>query len=69
MAFHCVLGHKAECDGCGACQEGRVCAVCDQCGEDVFEGEDVYNMGGVLLHEDCLRDYMRQYLTTAECSE
>ncbi len=68
MAFSCVLGHSPECDGCGACQVGRVFAQCDHCGEDIYEGEEIYDLDGTLLHEDCLRDYARAFLITAEIS-
>ena len=61
MAFPCVLGYKAECDGCGACTEERIAGQCDECKEDIFEG--------ILLHEDCLLDYVRLFRRTAEYME
>lgn len=67
MAFACVLGHKAECDGCGACAEERVAGQCDECKGEILEGETIYDMDGVLLHEDCLWDYARPFRKTAEC--
>ncbi|MBQ2956264.1 MAG: hypothetical protein IJE08_07370 [Clostridia bacterium] len=69
MAFPCVLGYKAECDGCGACTEERIAGQCDECKEDIFEGETIYNLDGILLHEDCLLDYVRLFRRTAEYME
>lgn len=69
MAFSCVLGRKAECDGCGGCTEVRQAGICACCGQEIYEGEDVYDIDGEVIHEDCLREHMRPFLRTAEIPE
>lgn len=66
MAYACLLGRKEECDGCGACDDERIVARCEQCGEDIYEGEDIYDLEGVFLHEECLYEYMKDYRKVAE---
>lgn len=63
MAMICVSGCR-ECDGCGRCEkESEVIGYCAHCDEPIYEGEDYYDIeGDVILHEDCLTDWARQYL-------
>ena len=35
---------------------------CDQCGGEIYEGEEVYDIDGDTIHEDCLLDYAREHL-------
>ena len=62
MAMTCING-AAECDGCMKCQKDPVIiGHCFNCGEELAEGDDHYDIEGVLLHEDCLHDWAKQYL-------
>lgn len=45
----------------------RVAGQCDECKGEILEGETIYDMDGVLLHENCLWDYARPFRKTAEC--
>lgn len=38
--------------------------TCDQCGDEILEGEDVYKIpiDGDIIHEDCFYDYARRVL-------
>lgn len=69
MSFSCLRGRKAECDGCGWCSMDLVAGRCCQCHASIYDGEDIYRLDEVMLHEDCMRDYMRQYLCTAQAPE
>lgn len=69
MAFPCVKKCSIECDGCGACQEGTLFGYCENCNEPIYQGEDIYEIDGILLHDDCLYDYMRMFRTVAEAAE
>lgn len=40
--------------------EEVVVAHCDCCGDEIYEGEDVYEIDGDLIHEDCLWDYAKR---------
>lgn len=61
MSYPCRRG-GSECDGCGACrQEPEVIGECF-CGEEIFAGEDYYNIEGELVHECCLTEWAEQYL-------
>lgn len=66
MAYTCIRGWRNECDGCGGCEEDVPVGTCVQCHEDVLAGEEVYILDGMMLHEDCLKDYLRPYLQAAE---
>lgn len=66
MAFTCVLGRKSECDGCGGCTEQRSTGICACCGQEIYEGEDVYDIDSEIIHEDCLLDYMLPFRRIAE---
>ena len=39
--------------------EDEVFAECDQCGGEIYVGEEYYDIDGDLIHEDCLCDYAR----------
>jgi len=34
----------------------RTCCLCDECGEDIYEGETYYRIGGLNLCEACVED-------------
>lgn len=63
MSFPCV-SLASECEGCMACrQPGEVIALCAQCGEPIYEGEDFYEFpDGEAVHEDCGLDYIERFL-------
>lgn len=42
--------------------EDEVYGYCDQCGREIYDGEDVYDIDGHTIHEDCLLDYAREHL-------
>lgn len=42
--------------------EDKVFGYCDQCGGEIYEGEDIYEIDGDIIHEDCLLDYAREKL-------
>ena len=52
-----------ECDGCMMCQSpGAVAAVCAECGEPIYEGEDYYKFpDDEAVHDDCVLDYIREH--------
>lgn len=39
-----------------------VCACCDRCGGEIYEGEGYYCINGEVVCEDCLADYARSLL-------
>jgi formylmethanofuran dehydrogenase subunit E len=41
-------------------EEREECGICDECGEDIFEGEHVYMLGGHVYCEDCVEDSRRE---------
>ncbi len=32
---------------------------CDYCGGEIYEGEDVYEIDGDIIHEECLLDFVK----------
>lgn len=56
MAQACVRGGR-ECTGCSNCISSKYIGICDECSDPILEGEDYYEIDGLLLHEDCLREY------------
>ena len=61
MAMICVNGAR-ECNGCMHCQdvvEGM--ALCEYCEEPIYENDDHYDIDGIKIHWDCLRDWAEQY--------
>ena len=34
----------------------RVCCQCDECGEDIYEGETAYRLGGKTYCSSCVED-------------
>ena len=42
--------------------EDKVFGYCDHCGGEIYEGEEVYEIDGNIIHEDCLLDYVRENL-------
>jgi len=53
MAFMCIQSSR-ECDACGACSAKRPALTCDCCGEDIFAGDDYWNLGAYRYCEDCI---------------
>ena len=49
-------------------QEAEVKASCEACGGEIYEGEDVYYVNGVILHADwdCLYQYIDPEFMTVE---
>jgi len=49
-------------------QEADIKAYCEGCGGEIYEGEDVYVVDGVILHAewDCLYQYIDPELKTVE---
>ena len=49
-------------------QEAEVKAYCEGCGGEIYEGEDVYVVDGVILHAewDCLYQYIDPDFMTVE---
>lgn len=60
MSLACVHGGM-ECNGCLCCQEEPETIGKCWCGDHIHADEDYYEIDGVLLHEDCLRDWAKQY--------
>jgi len=38
----------------------KIFGMCDHCGQEIYEGEEYYDIEGDRIHEDCLRDYCRE---------
>ena len=51
--------------------EPKVIAYCDGCGEEIYEGDDVYVFEDVMLHQDahCCEDYIGHFATTKVAGE
>jgi len=49
-------------------QDAEVMANCEGCGGEIYEGEDVYVVDGVILHAewDCLYQYIDPEFMTVE---
>lgn len=49
-------------------QEAEVMTCCEGCGGEIYQGEDVYVVDGVILHAewDCLYQYIDPKLKTVE---
>ncbi len=49
-------------------QDAEVMAYCEGCGREIYEGEDVYVVDGVILHAewDCLYQYIDPEFMTVE---
>ena len=62
MAYMCIRGN-GECDGCGRCREREPEYIgnCEHCSDVIYDDEDYYDIDGVLLHEDCLKDWADEY--------
>ncbi len=40
--------------------EPRRCFDCEDCGEEILEGEDYYNFDDTHICEDCITDYKKE---------
>jgi hypothetical protein len=49
-------------------QEAPVMAICEACGGEIYEGEEVYDINGDITHADweCLVQYIDPKVTTIE---
>lgn len=60
MSLSCVSGGKI-CNGCMACQvEPEPIGRC-WCGASIHADERYYEIDGVMIEEDCLREWAEQY--------
>ena len=61
MAMICKSGAR-ECDGCMSCQpEPEIIGECAACGDLIYACDDVYDIEGDLVHEECLFDWAEKY--------
>ncbi len=52
---------------CGGCNtEDEPIAICAACGQAVFEGEEVFDIDGYMLHYICIAEYFKEYIVYAE---
>ena len=62
MAAYCIKG-GGECRGCGACRkEPEYIGECEACGGEITEDHEYYDIGGELVHYDCLSIWARRFL-------
>lgn len=47
--------------------EDKPVGYCAHCGQEIYEGETVYDIDGELIHEDCLADFAAEYF--ADCKK
>lgn len=40
--------------------EDVIVGYCDHCGGEIYEGEEIYEIDGDVVHEDCLLDYVKE---------
>lgn len=60
MAMTCTKG-KSECDGCMSCRVAEHIGYCAECHEPIEYGEEYYDFGDEMIHEDCLSDWAEKY--------
>lgn len=61
MAMICVDGCR-ECTGCMKCQaEPELIGICEECGAEIYSGDDYYDIEGNLIHEDCLTGWAERF--------
>lgn len=41
--------------------EGEPVGDCEWCKSEIMGWDDYYDIEGVLVHDDCILDYLRQY--------
>ncbi len=41
--------------------EDKIFGYCDHCGGEIYEGEDIYEIDGDIIHEECLLDYAKEH--------
>lgn len=62
MALICMTGTR-ECTGCKYCEHvPQRIGNCEHCSDTITDCEEYYNIEGILLHEECLQEYMSKYL-------
>ena len=42
--------------------EAAIACYCGYCGGEIYEGEEIYDVDGDTIHEDCLLAYARENL-------
>lgn len=47
--------------------EDKIFGYCSCCGREIYEGEEIYNIKGEVIHEDCLHDFADEYFK--DCKE
>lgn len=58
MAYMCKINNSVECDACGECQKSTdEMYTCEDCGCDICDGDDYYDIAGTILCEDCIDNY------------
>lgn len=45
-------------------KEPVVFCTCDECGQDIYEGEEYWVIDGCTVCDDCLRDFAEKYFET-----
>lgn len=52
-------------------KEPQIVAYCDGCGEEIYEGDDVYVFEDVILHQEarCCEDYIGHFATMKVAGE
>ena len=58
MALICKYG--GVCDGCMSCQSGEPVGYCDHCGDPIYAGDDIYDVDGIMICDDCIWHYKRR---------
>lgn len=49
--------------------EDVVVGECDHCGGEIYEGEEVYDIDGYTVHEDCLLDFVKDRMAVRREAE
>lgn len=40
--------------------------ICDVCGEEIYVGDEYYDIDGIIIHDECLKDWAKEYKKEAE---
>lgn len=68
MAMVCKNDAR-ECSGCMECEGSEttreIVGTCDYCGDDIIEGELIYEINGETIHRKCLRDWAADFKEVA----
>lgn len=44
--------------------QDRIFGRCEHCRGEIYEGDYIYEIDGIFVHEDCLEDYVRDNIAT-----